>query len=314
MDPVEQMPLIVGVQLGSAALQVIADDHGVDLLQIKGPAVDPSLLATREVTDETGAIRVETVARQSVDADLLVRPAHLQRLFAAMRAHGWEMAYRFEDGSPFEHASTWLRPGLSSADVHRSFPGIGLHAEAAFDRLWADRRTMRIAGYPCVVPSLAGQRLILLLHAVRGGEVSGGDVHRAWERATEQERADVDALAADLRAEVALAACTGRLDQYRHAREHDLWQALATGNRSRLALWKARVKAQPDLWNAVRTAYWLVAPKAGRLERALGRPPTARELIGAWGDQAVVAGREVARVVGLVAGRVGRLVSRAERP
>lgn len=286
MDSVTTMPMSAGIRLGSAALQALAEDHGVDLLHVKGPAVDTSLMALETTPDSvTGLDVTRRRPRPSVDVDVLVRPAHVERLFAAMREHGWVMAYRFEDGSAFEHASTWLREGLASADVHRSFPGVGLRAEAAFDRLWSDRHETLIAGYPCLVPSVATQRLILILHAVRGGDVAGGDIQRCWTAASPEQRAEVDALAAELRAEVALAAGTGRLEQHRKTREYDLWRVLSTGETSRAALWRARVRAQPNVFAAVRTAVWLVAPKPGRLRTALGHEPTLRELSGAWLSQ-----------------------------
>ena len=154
MDTIERMPLIAGVPLAAATVQVIADDAGVDLLHIKGASVDPVLLQQVEVADpETGLTLWRPVPRNSVDADVLVRPSHVRRLFAALRAHRWEMVYRFEDGSAFEHAATWIRPGLCHADIHRSFPGIGLNAEQAFEALWNDRHTMMLAGQECRVPA-----------------------------------------------------------------------------------------------------------------------------------------------------------------
>ena len=41
------MPPAVGIRFAHAALQVLAEDHGIDLLHIKGPAVDDSLLEAR---------------------------------------------------------------------------------------------------------------------------------------------------------------------------------------------------------------------------------------------------------------------------
>lgn len=288
------MPVSAAIRLGSAALQALADDHGVDLLHIKGPAVDTSLLEVVSSTDpDTGVTVQRARPRPSIDADILVRPSHVTRMFEAMGEHGWQLAFRFEDGSAFEHASTWVREGLASADVHRSFPGIGADPQAAFEHLWSERGQVLIAGYPCQVPSLAAQRLILILHAVRGGQLASGDILRSWHDATDAQRAEVDALALTLKAEVALAAATGRLEAYRHRREYALWQVLSTGDRSRLRLWTARVRAQPDPISAVRTAVWLVAPKSGRLRQSLGREPTLREIATGWSNQLGVAGREL---------------------
>ena len=306
VENVAAMPVQVGVRLGSAALQVIADTAGVDVLHVKGPSVDPSLLVTTTTIDPTtGADVTRSEPRSSVDVDLLVRPGHVQRLFDAMRAHGWQLAYRFQDGSAFEHASTWLRPGLAAADIHRVFPGIGARPDAAFERLWADRRTVTIGGYPCTVPSVAAQRLILILHAARGGALDGADIRNAWGRATAEQRAELDALAADLRAQVALAAGTGRLEQHRGHREHDLWQALSTGNRSRLVLLRARVRAQPTLPGRAYVALALLTPKPGRLRHRLGREPTLGEVAAAWTHDVRAAAREARALVrrGLRGGR-----------
>lgn len=291
MDSVTSMPVSAGIQLGAAALQVLAEDHAVDLIHIKGPAVDDSLLevgpgAHTDTETDTGAAGGRPVPRSSVDVDVLVRPGHVERLFAAMRDNGWVLMYGFTDGSAFEHAATWMREGVAAADVHRAFPGIGAEPEAAFDRLFRDGHRMPLAGYPCTVPSVTAQRLILILHAVRGGDLAGSDIRRAWTEASQDERDQVDLLAADLGAQVALAAATGRLERYRGSREYALWRALSTGERSRRTLWWARVRAQPGLPAALRTAVRLVAPKSGRLRHSVGHEPTPREVAGAWAGQA----------------------------
>ena len=101
------MPLLAGVPLAAATLQVIAEDAGVDILHVKGAAVDPVLLQHEVALDPlSGEPVTRRVPRNSVDADVLVRPSHVKRFFAAMAAHRWTIVYRFEDGSPIEHAST----------------------------------------------------------------------------------------------------------------------------------------------------------------------------------------------------------------
>ena len=278
-----EMPLAVGIRFTHASLQALAEDAGVDLLHIKGPAVDEHLLDGEQSTDpETGQPVFRSEVRPSIDADVLVRPSHLRALLEEMRRHGWSTVYRFEDGSPFEHASTMHHIVLAYLDVHRTFPGIGIHPELAFERLWADRRPALIAGYPCEVPSLIGQRLILLLHAARGPVEGHVDVRRSWTDATEAERGEVEQLARDLRAMVALAAATGRLDDFRTSREHDLWAALSSGETSPVKVWAARVRAAPTPRDRVRTGVRLVLPKPGRLQESLGRPPTRREVAAAY--------------------------------
>ncbi len=292
------MPTAVGIRFAHASLQVLADDHGIDILHIKGPAVDESLLDTA-ITDEEGVLDPvrATVPRMSVDADILVRPSHVPALFDVMHRHGWSMKYRFEDGSAFEHAATMEHPFLAPVDVHRRFPGVGLAPEAAFDRMWADRHVTPLAGYPCQVPSVDAQRLILILHAARGRVIDHTDIRRCWVEATPKQRDEVDALAAELRAEVGLAAGTGRLESFRTSPDYELWRALSTGETSLLKVWAARVRAAPSVREAVRTGVRLVVPNPHRLEVSLGRPPTRRELAAAYVHRGRWGLREVGRAV-----------------
>ena len=43
------MPVSVGVQFAHASLQALAEEHGIDLLHIKGPAVADTLLQVHDV-------------------------------------------------------------------------------------------------------------------------------------------------------------------------------------------------------------------------------------------------------------------------
>ena len=290
------MPPAVGIRFAHAALQVLAEENGIDLLHIKGPAVDHSLLEAREPVAgdvETADEARLVVSRASIDADVLVRPAHVDRLFDVVHRHGWTTKYRFEDGSAFEHAATLVHPVLAPVDVHRRFPGLGIEAETAFEKLWADRHTLAIAGIPCPVPSVTAQRLVLIVHAARGGDLDHPDIRRSWTAASGAERDAVQQLARDVGAEVALAAGTGRLGEYVGARGYELWLALSTGERSLLRIWMARVKAAPTRRAAVRTAVRLLLPNPHRMEATLGRPPTARELSRAYAARARWGGREI---------------------
>lgn len=125
------------VALAHAAVQVLAEDCGADVLHIKGPAVDDSLLDSRPAQDaEADGESTEVVRRSSIDADVLVRPGHVQRLLEAMQSSGrWTSVSRFEDSSPFEHDATLEHPFLGHTDVHRWFPGIGCEPETAFGQL-----------------------------------------------------------------------------------------------------------------------------------------------------------------------------------
>ena len=279
------MPLKVGVRLTHAAVQAIADEAGVDVLHIKGPAVHPSLLATVEEEGPDGETVVVPRDRGSIDADVLVRPRHVVRLLDAMRRHDWTLKVDFPDGSSFEHAATMGHPRLVHVDVHRSFPGFGPDPEAVFDHLWRDRQQHEIAGQPCVVPDPTAQRLILILNAVRGGPSRRSEIARLWDGAADEDRATVVRLAEETGAEVALAAASGRLAQYTSRREHDLWELLASGRTAPVAMWRARVRAQPTTRAAAREAVKRIIPNPHRLALRLGHTPTRRELADAWIDQ-----------------------------
>ncbi|KRE44164.1 2-nitropropane dioxygenase [Knoellia sp. Soil729] len=272
------MPWSVGIRFSHAVLQTLADDHGVDLLHIKGPAVDDSLGGG---------------TRHSIDADVLVRPTHVEQLIAAMHDHGWQTQYLFEDGSAFEHASTLVHPFLAPVDVHRRFPGVDGDAATAFERLWVERHDMDLAGVACAVPSVAAQRLILILHATRAGALNHPDIQQSWREATEEERQSVTALAGEIGAGVALAAGTGRLHEHVGEPGYDLWRVLSSGETSRGRLWLARVGAAGTRRGALRTGLRLVVPNRHRMTTILGRPPSRRELALAY----VASGRRGVREV-----------------
>ena len=136
------VPLPVRLRFGHAAVQHLADRLGVDLLHIKGAAADPSL---------------RPGGYSGSDVDVLVRPADVAQLDRALRRHGWRLYSTFDYGSPFGHAQTYLHDAWGYIDIHRFFPGIRVQPECAFDRLWADRHEIEIAGIGCQVPSVPAQ-------------------------------------------------------------------------------------------------------------------------------------------------------------
>ncbi|KGN34704.1 2-nitropropane dioxygenase [Knoellia sinensis KCTC 19936] len=278
-----------------AVVQFVAEEVGAEVLHIKGPAVEL----------EAEAMRGRGYGnRGSVDADVLVRPSHVQRLERALAMHGWTVLYEFEDGSPFEHAATLARQGLANADLHRYFPGVEGDPEKAFERLWASRRTVVLAGRDVCVPSIPAQRMILILHAARGRSTAHlAEVREAWLELSPADQLAIDDLARDVDARVALAAGTGRLDTVKSARSHDLWLALSEGEASQARLWRARVRAAPSRKSAMRTGLRLLLPKRQRLAVALGRPPTTWDMVRAFGGQIGRGTRALARDLGLDRGR-----------
>ncbi len=281
------LPLPVMVAFAHASVQCLADDHSLNLLHIKGPALDQAIARGRDGGERR---------RTSGDADVLVRPDQVRRFMDLVRRQGWELVINFPDGSAFEHAATMRHPKLGYLDVHRSFPGFRVDAADAFEVLWASRKVADIGGYPCPVPEAAGQRLMLMLHAARSGTQIGRDVGAAWDSADPTERLAVEALATRLKARVALAAALGRLDDMLDDPDHDLWQQLSGGRTSLFKLWLARVRAARGLRQKVATGLGAFLPKPGRLTQRLGRPPTTGELVAATGRRVHLALRELARM------------------
>ena len=281
----QELPLAAGVEFAHASAQALANLDQLDVLHIKGPAVHPALLsragAGEELTDRP---------RHSMDADVLVRPSQAQALTDRLKEHGWRLKVPFSGGSSFEHAATFTHRVMAPLDVHRCFPGVGIDDEVAFDILWRARTVQTIGGIDCWVPSLVAQRLILLLNSARGA-TRHSDVVTTWELGSRAERQQVRDLAARLDAEVALAAALGELDGYADRREHDLWQVLSAGTGTPLRLWWAHVKAEDNVWAAIRRGVVLAFPKPDRMSRAAGHELRGGELIWAYWSRLVTAAR-----------------------
>ncbi|WOQ16439.1 nucleotidyltransferase family protein [Raineyella sp. W15-4] len=278
------------IHLGHAALDVVAEDAGVDLLHLKGPALDPVLAPE---------------PRYSTDADVLVRPSQLAVFLAALGRCRWELVTDFTEGSPFEHAATYRHPEWGYVDVHRRFPGLR-GDEQTFDRLWRDRTTREIAGRDCPVPSVVAQRLVLMLHAARKDSPhAAADLQRAWTDADEETRRAIEQLVDELGAEIGFAAATGHVDDYRGTPEWRLWTAF-TGHGSRLGEWRARFllargwRAKVDLLSR------MVRVNRPRLELELGHPPTRAEMARAYVQRAARAVRELSQAVTRRVGRRAR--------
>ena len=259
------VPLRVRVAVAHAAVQHVADRSGIDLLHIKGPALDPELAFE---------------GREGTDADVLVRRSEAPDLVSALESAGWQMRSRFENSSAFEHSATLWHDLWGYVDVHRHFPGIGLDADVAFDRLWADRKVREIAGRPCSVPDVVGQSLVLLLHAARshGTPRSLQDISVAWDGAPPDRREALRRLVSELDAGLAFAAATGGLDAYRGTKGYDLW-ALSRSGGTRVAEWRARVKAAPTRREAARVVGRSVLVNRDHLAMVRGHAPTTREVV-----------------------------------
>jgi hypothetical protein len=253
-------PIAARVHLAHAVVQKLADDNAIDLLHLKGPAVLPGLRAE---------------GRHSSDVDVLVRPSHLARLAAALESVGWEKRTDFATGSVFAHAANWWHDDWGWVDVHVHWPGVMVDAEQAFDVFARTRVLLPIAHRDCPVPDRTAQRLILVLHSARSGGTS--DVDHAWAAADPGEQDEVRKLAAELDAEVALAAGIGELELHRHHPTYRLWKHFAEGG-SRADEWRARLAAATGLRAKARLATAALRVNRDHLRMELGRPPTREEL------------------------------------
>lgn len=270
-DPSVPVPLAARLLLGRAAVQTIADDNGVDVLHIKGNAVDSSLRASSSV---------------GTDIDILIPPAQTERLHRALLTHGWTVYSSFAWGSPFEHAQTYLHQTWGFLDVHRWFPGIRLDAERAFARLSSGSREVDFAGVCGRVPGTDEQAALLLLNAARGGGID--DVGAIWTDAAPERRRAIERVIDDLDARVAFSVATGTLEEHRHERDYRLWKVISEGG-SRTAEWRARVRAAPTLRQAVRIVLRAPLVNVEHLTHRLGRPPTRREVVAEFFSRAAQA-------------------------
>ena len=277
------VPLQVRTRFGHAAVQRLADEHGVDLLHIKGDALDPT---------------VASPGRIATDADVLVRPAHLDALLAACAAAGYQSSGRFTTASPFEHSLTLWHDLWGHLDVHRHYPGIGRSPADAFERLWADRLTTDIAGVSCPAPSLPAQVAILVMHAARnpaGGQASA-DVAHAWHGASRDQRQQVRAWVEEMQAEIAFAVGVGDVDSLPPSAERELWQAVTEGGR--VHEWRARIAAAPDLRSRIVLVLRAPLVNTDHLAHELGHRPSSLDVVRAFVDRSRRGIAEIVRAGG----------------
>ncbi len=279
-----EVPTSVRVRLAHAAVQRIAEAHGVDLLHVKGPAV---------------AAGLRPWAGGGSDVDVIVRPDDVPALMAALHAHGWRVEATFEEGSAFEHAATLFHPSWGLLDVHRTYPGMDHDPAGAFAVLWEGRGSTDIGHVACPVPDPLAQSLVLLLHAARtptGGEHP--DVAPNWTRRTEAERQAIRELAARTHATVGLAAATGDLASHAGTREAALWEVFS-GDGDRLDEWRARWRAARGPRDRAAVLVRALGVNRYHLGRRLGHEPSRAEV-------AVESARRVGQLARALAVRAGR--------
>ncbi len=251
------LPLGDRIQLGHALVEWLTAEAGIDLLHIKGYAAEPGLYPA---------------GRASTDVDVLVRPAHAARLAETLVAHGWEVTTTFRSGSVFHHAMTLWSEHWGHVDVHRSFPGIGIAPEVFFERLWDRRREWVIAAWPCRVPALDDQALLIVLHAARDPLRGSADVQSVREAVGSEKWEELEGVARTLGAGVSWAAATGQLDEWRGHPERGVWEVISRGG-SRVELFRARWRASrgsAERWELLRS---LLSVNRDHLRMKLLREP-----------------------------------------
>jgi len=259
------VPTWVRLTLAHAAVQSLADAHGIDLLHIKGLALDPTLVWE---------------GRSSTDVDVLVRPEHVRPFLRLLVAQGWRVATSFEAGSAFEHSTTLWHDQWEHLDLHRTFPGVDRDPSRSFELIWKQRQQHTIAGVPCQVPSVPAQALLLLLHAARaaGDGRARQDIRHVWGEATPELRRAVEQLVVELQATVAFSVILGELDQHRNAPEYALWKVWSEGG-TRVDEWRARVRAAPTLRKKLQVAVRSILVNVEHLEHLRGGPVTRAEVV-----------------------------------
>ncbi len=267
MSETETVAIPPGVRLllGRAAVQVIADREGVDLLHIKGDAVDQSLRDPLA----PGA--------SGTDVDVMVRPEQAARMDRALRRRGWSVYSTYLNGSPFGHAQTYLHETWGYLDLHRAFPGFEVDGSAAFAILWSQHSASSVAGVQCAVPSVSAQSLILILNAARSPSRGDSDVQAAWDAADPVRRGEIQSLAENLRAQVAMAAGIGRIEDFRTHRSYRLWHAVSRGG-TRSEEWWGRLRAAQTWRERARLVGRLPLVNTEHLAIRLGHSPTFGEV------------------------------------
>ena len=257
-------PLAARIRLAHAYFQRIADMHSIDILHVKGYAFSQEIYRK---------------GRYSSDADLLVRPSHVDRFVEILLADGWRIQAHFETGSVFEHAMTLYHASWGLTDIHRFFPGLGRHGdyEKAFDRVWAARKTRMIAHHSCAVPSDLDARLLVVLHRARAASRYSADINYLVSLLSYSDWQRLRARAEELDSSLAYSAAMGGLEQYRDDRDYLLWLSVSQ-DVPHYIQWIGRLQSATTLHDKLRTLKNIFLVNKDHLAMQLGRTPTKAEI------------------------------------
>jgi hypothetical protein len=143
----------IGLAVEALAVEVATafEQSGIASVLLKGPSVIRWLYPA--ATD-----------RYSVDVDLLVAPADLQRAEASLA----ELDFKpIEPRRHDKHARSWVRPRAVPVDLHSNLFGVGVDDETAWGALWALTEQLEVGGTSVSVLRSHGRALHLALHAAQ---------------------------------------------------------------------------------------------------------------------------------------------------
>jgi hypothetical protein len=154
------------VLLAHGLVQRLADSVGARVMFVKGP---------------TAVAVGARPPRPSSDVDVLVDPASFDTLCAAIEGLGWLRRHpalpvpRAADLA-FDHSAHFIHQlWPCDLDLHYLFPGFLADPSTVFQALWAARTEVAVAGVPVNTPDLAGQALVVGLHALRDLDRPGSE-------------------------------------------------------------------------------------------------------------------------------------------
>lgn len=206
-----------GVLLCSALVQWVADQAGIRILHVKGPAAEELL----------------GFARTWSDVDVWVDPRRYKDLLKSLEGVGFSVP-------PVSPSVVWghsvdLQPGRlggARVDLHHRIPGMDRPAQGCFDRVWAERTHLNLAGRVCTTPNRVAHALLLGLHGARSpqGSPKWTEADTAWAALGEGELNKLIQLARAVGAEPTLGTRWAPFASHTSQGDRAYWAAVARGD------------------------------------------------------------------------------------
>lgn len=161
--PSAQLLLEEAVLLCHAMVAHVAASNDVDVFFIKGPV---------------SALQGLRPPKVSVDVDVMVPPASMAALTAALDLRGWRERPSEAESSAFPHHSVTLfhDDWPNNIDLHHRFPGMEAPAPDSFAKMWKRTQPATLAGCRLQVPERPLAIVFLALHALRSPSRESGNV------------------------------------------------------------------------------------------------------------------------------------------